>query len=434
MSQSYRLFAVLSVFLLSIPAWAQMSLSLNEMPTKSTSILYSNGSTGGSIDHTIKGANKTWDYSGLGYEFQAKDEYKSASSINFFFLSLGLNAFGIKVADSLGFGTFMMKDIYDVYKTTSQKMTAEGRSLTYNGAPIPQFYEDKDEVYRYPFTYQDTSRDSYKIRFSLGTLFSLVQNGTRENVGEGWGTLITPYKTYTNVLKMKTTISGTDSLVTSIISLPIPRNTVEYKWFAKDVVGPVLIVAGNMIGANFTVTSIKFQDGPAPLVGFKADKYDVDTTEIVQFEDTSAISALFRTWTVSPSTFVFENGTRATSAKPEIRFTAPGKYSVELSITNRYGVMKESRSDYINVKTPIDYTSIEEKGISDFSVYPNPFSNEIRIQSEENFTMTLMNAAGELVKTASGNTISDLESLPAGIYLLRLESGEQSLTHSLLKR
>lgn len=39
------------------------------------------------------------------------------------------------------------------------------------------------------------------------------------------------------------------------------------------------------------------------------------------------------TWTVSPATFTFSGGTNANSPQPEINFTAPGIYNIQLSIT-----------------------------------------------------------------------------------------------------
>lgn len=414
-------------------AQGQMTLSLNEMPTKSSSIIYSNGNDTLGLDHSKGGSNQTWDYSQLDYTFQATEEYKTASSINIFFFSLGTSAFGTKVADSLGVGTFMLRDIYDVYKTTSKRMTAEGRSLKYNGVPIPVFYEDKDEVYTYPFSYGDTSRDNYKVRFSLGTTFTLVQTGLRQNIAEGWGTLKTPNRTYSNALKIKTTVTGTDSLITSFISLPIPRNTIEYKWFVKDVKGPVLVVSGTEVLGNFTVNTIRFQDDEVPLVGFTSNKLMADTNDIVSLADTSVITPILRTWSITPSNVEFLNGTGINDENPEVRFTKPGKYTVELSIRNRYGLMTEKKIDYIEVSLPIDYKSIDEKERDMFKVYPNPFSNRIVISDEFSGKVRIRNVAGELVFSGESNVIDGLEDLPSGYYTMELEEEGQIQSVSLLK-
>lgn len=414
-------------------AQGQMTLSLNEMPTKSSSIIYSNGNDTLGLDHSKGGSNQTWDYSQLDYTFQATEEYKTASSINIFFFSLGTSAFGTKVADSLGVGTFMLRDIYDVYKTTSKRMTAEGRSLKYNGVPIPVFYEDKDEVYTYPFSYGDTSRDNYKVRFSLGTTFTLVQTGLRQNVAEGWGTLKTPNRIYSNALKIKTTVTGTDSLITSFISLPIPRNTIEYKWFVKDVKGPVLVVSGTEVLGNFTVNTIRFQDDEVPLVGFTSNKLMADTNDIVSLADTSVITPILRTWSITPSNVEFVNGTGVNDEKPEVRFTKPGKFTVELSIRNRFGLMTEKKIDYIEVSLPVDYSSIDEKERDVFKVYPNPFSNKIVISDEFSGKVIIRNIAGELVFSGESNVIDGLEDLPYGYYTMELEEEGQIQSVSLLK-
>ena len=327
-----------------------MTLSVNEMPDRNTKILYSYGNTNSTIDHSLTGPNYNWDYSALEYVFQESMEYKSAGSINAFFFTLGLNAFGTKTLDSLGFGQIQVKDVYDVYKTTSKKMTAEGRSIRYNGIPIPQFYSDKDEVYRYPFTYRDTSRDSYAVSFSLGATLGISQTGRRENIAEGWGTLKTPYKTYNNVLKIKTTVQGTDTVRLAGFPIPIPRNTMEYKWFTPGVRGPVLIVTGNVLLGRFTPSEIRFVDEEVSLLGFSADQVLVDTTQIVTIEDTSGVQTFLREWKITPEHVVFESGTDFRDNPIKVRFLKAGKYNVELSVTNRFGQLKEQKNDYIEVK------------------------------------------------------------------------------------
>ncbi|MBO4874370.1 MAG: T9SS type A sorting domain-containing protein [Bacteroidales bacterium] len=77
----------------------------------------------------------------------------------------------------------------------------------------------------------------------------------------------------------------------------------------------------------------------------------------------------------------------------------------------------------------------EEFGISDISAYPNPFDNEITLtfnsDDEESVSYEVIDALGRIVLTgtADGDTIIFGSELKAGIYVVRLHSGNE--VHSL---
>jgi hypothetical protein len=416
------LLSFFSVIFISSAVFSQTSIGLAEMPNKDSEILYSSAETNTSIDHFIKGNNQTWDYSSLTYALQTTQEYKSAGSINVFFFAIR-NGFGTKVLDSLGAGQFKMKDIYDVYKTTSKKMTAEGRSLKLNGVPIPQFYEDKDELYQYPMTYGRIDTSTFKVRFNAANQFSLVQIGTRINEVEGEGQLITPYKTYAKSLKLKSIVNEIDSVkVGPLPAVGVPRNTIEYKWFVPGVVGPVLIVSGIETLGRFTVQDIKFQDDPVPLVGFEVDNAIpyVDET-VVTLTDTSKITALVRTWSISPATFTFENGTNANSTNPELKFSALGGYTVKLAVRNRFGQMEEERTNYIQVIK--NTTGLNEiASASSIKVYPNPCVEFLYLEAANIKQLKVLDVLGQKISVEQIDFKKvNTSTLKSGTYFLWVE-------------
>lgn len=72
------------------------------------------------------------------------------------------------------------------------------------------------------------------------------------------------------------------------------------------------------------------------------------------------------------------------------------------------------------------------------SVYPNPFSSVITIQSDlkTEGTISLMDIAGTIIYSQQLNemqTILDVNALPAGIYLLELSSANQKTVKKLIK-
>ena len=69
-------------------------------------------------------------------------------------------------------------------------------------------------------------------------------------------------------------------------------------------------------------------------------------------------------------------------------------------------------------------TGIEDGAASGLKVYPNPFSSDFIIETNELTTVSVMNAMGEVVlsRTVNGRTSIDATSLSAGIYFVREET------------
>ncbi|UTW63514.1 T9SS type A sorting domain-containing protein [bacterium SCSIO 12741] len=415
------------VMLAALPFWgsAQFSLTHQEMPDVNSHFNYSVSSGTPGRDYQQTGANHTWDYTDLMPESQADEKYQSAVSINIFFIALGNGAFGTLVADSLGFGQFQVKDIYDVFKTTSARMTAEGRSMSYQGIPVPQFYSDKDEIFQFPLDFQDRDSSTFKVSFSLGGQIEMIQQGYRITEADGWGTLKTPYKTYSNALRVKSTKVEVDSIKLAGIALPpIPITTVEYRWFIQGKQGPVMIVSGNELVGNFAVNQIRYEDGKLDLVGFEADRNTADTSTTVTITDTSMISGLNRSWKIDPGTFQYINGTNDGDEVIEVKFTQPGKYDVILSVTNRFGTTTEWKKQYIEV---LDVTGISEhQNASDWKVYPIPFSDRIQVEGNQiPDVLSLVDAEGKVIREVyQQGELQGLGELPAGVYFLRINNSE----------
>ena len=72
------------------------------------------------------------------------------------------------------------------------------------------------------------------------------------------------------------------------------------------------------------------------------------------------------------------------------------------------------------------------------SVFPNPAKSSIFIQSDlftgTQIPFTISDMSGKLIKTGtlSGNTILSVEDLPAGFYLLKVETGSKNFTQKLI--
>ena len=94
---------------------------------------------------------------------------------------------------------------------------------------------------------------------------------------DGWGTLVTPYKTY-NVLRVKTTLAGYDSVEFSgqVFAGNRPPQVI-YKWLAKGEIVPVLEISTAEFMGQWEVTNTEYRDTlqNVPLVGVEEELEEI---------------------------------------------------------------------------------------------------------------------------------------------------------------
>ncbi|MHC1708117.1 MAG: PKD domain-containing protein [Bacteroidales bacterium] len=87
-----------------------------------------------------------------------------------------------------------------------------------------------------------------------------------------------------------------------------------------------------------------------PTPGFSVnDSILCSSPQIVSFNDTSKYCPTVWTWTFSPNTITFLNGTSANSQNPVVQFNEDGQYSVTLTIGNVNGTLSINKPDFIMV-------------------------------------------------------------------------------------
>ncbi len=97
---------------------------------------------------------------------------------------------------------------------------------------------------------------------------------------------------------------------------------------------------------------------PAPIANFTADNTTPVIIDTVTFTDSSTGVPTSWSWTISPSTYSYIDGTNANSQNPHVKFTATGLYTVSLACQNVVGSDTVVKTDYINVG-PIVYCSAD---------------------------------------------------------------------------
>lgn len=265
--RKYILSAVASV--VSGIAFGQITLHSTDFPNAGDSVLTSLANDIGTADQTLTGANYNWDFSFLTPSLQRYEKFDSP-----FTFTTPFNILFSVLNTTYGRDNYTITSIpvpgitfdaaYDFYKKSSGSLRQNGAGYTISGIPLPFLYNNADTVYRFPIDYLNTDSCNYKFALpTIGVLpFYYGQTGHRVNVVDGWGTITTPYGTF-SALRLKSTISAIDTVYIDTLGFGfnIPRPlAIEYKWLAAGMKVPVLQINTSVFGATETITQVTYID------------------------------------------------------------------------------------------------------------------------------------------------------------------------------
>ncbi len=261
-----------NLVLMQIQAQAPINLTSANFPGGNDTLRYSTVLPTSVINYSQTGTNYAWDFSALSPISQGLRSYKSSLLTPYAFFFLGFNEYGEKIADTLGAGPLTLTNYYNFYKKQTTPINAyvvDGSGMTYSSIPIPSYYSDKDELYIFPMTYPKYDSTSFKFSMLSTTLIPIVysKTGYRVTKVDGWGTITTSYGTEP-CLRVITTQYSKDSIKNTIIPFPVgfTNNQRSYQWLTLNSKIPYLEVSGNLVGANFTVSQIRYRDIARPIL------------------------------------------------------------------------------------------------------------------------------------------------------------------------
>lgn len=169
------------------------------------------------------GANVTWDFSGL-----SASDMKEAMRVGDCPGEPLCSDF--PTANSYSKGIFLSTGniTYTMSRKTQQKLETTGSKDDTQPAIV---YSDPKTEYEFPLSYQQTFGDTYTWSGNGGTGSGMV-----DYTIDGYGTIITPMGTFSNVLRRKmvqrdTTTSGGNTIVVEIVT---------YTWLRADQPGLIL--------------------------------------------------------------------------------------------------------------------------------------------------------------------------------------------------
>ena len=128
---------------------------------------------------------------------------------------------------------------------------------------------------------------------------------------------------------------------------------------------------------SLVVTGIEDYPPIAPTADFSASTNTTTTTGVVSFTDLSINNPTSWSWSFSPSSVSYINGTTENSRSPQLVFDTPGTYDVTLVASNAYGNDTETKTAYITVAqgNSVSLPWVEDfEGVSGLTTYTAPAS------------------------------------------------------------
>jgi hypothetical protein len=190
------------------------------------------------------GAGVTWDFSGLS----------DTSSISMRLLEPSTTPAGNNFPSStVAWHSFRNPQLWRYYTQEAGALVEQGLTELPNSV----VYSDEKRLFDYPLEYGDVFTDQFAGTYNSGGL-PIDRSGTVNCEIDGYGTIITPIGTFTDVLRVKIVEDYTDiTFGTTVIDL----HTETYYWFKAWAHFPIAI---NINGSNngFAFQSMQYTDAP----------------------------------------------------------------------------------------------------------------------------------------------------------------------------
>ncbi len=238
---------------------------------------------------TSGGANKTWDFSTLDYSTAAAEVFTDHTDA-----SIAPHAADFPEATWYTSGEQGGEPFEDYYQMTSDSYINVG----YYGYGSVVHYSDPETIYSIPFLYDETQHDNNAYSYTHNG-YVFTSTGTTSTKFDGYGTLIMPYGTITDVARLKITLSSTLEISTTggTLYTTIVDDVIEYVWILPGAKDPLFLVA-------YVSSS---QDGAAPELSVQADVYLPQETAGILKNDVASNALLYPQPATDQVTVMAEN-------------------------------------------------------------------------------------------------------------------------------
>ena len=380
-------------------------------------------------DFAQGGSDHTWDFSSLTPVNQQLQSYVSTlSTPSVYWLAFMPNVVSnLASPANTGFVIpgFPVTDSYVFYNNIASGFYDLGYAMKVQGIPLTLKYDSPDQYYAFPLTAGSEWSSSSVAVLSIPTLAYISTSRDRSSFVDGWGTLTTPFGTF-DVIRVQTNLVQHDSVSIDTLGMGIPvnRNITQYTWLGKNQGIPLLQVNVEEGFTSATYRDIYRQQANPMSVSLGPDTSVFKGQQItLSPEITGGIPPYKYFWSTFDTT-------------SSLTLTIDSAMTVGVAVldaANSAGFATIS----ISLKFP---PGIEEKAAGALQVSPNPAHGSFRVILPEGMkqgVMTLCDMTGREIQheqftSPAGDIKVNAAGLPAGIYMVRIDSGERFFTGKII--
>ena len=194
------------------------------------------------VDYTVgsegaSGANVTWDFSGS----------ISTDTLTINWVDPSTTPYAASFSSSNI--CYEVSGTYDYYTSSSSDYSRQG--AVQGGIVVA--YSDPQKHIEYPYTFNSTFIDSFAATFFSGV--TIDRTGTITVTGDAYGTVILPYGTFNDVLRLKVVEDYQDDFIGG----PLLYNTEVYLWYKPGIHYPILSFT-SFVSTMFSITYGSYLD------------------------------------------------------------------------------------------------------------------------------------------------------------------------------
>ena len=423
-----------------------------------------------SIDFSQTGQNHVWNYSTLNPESQVITGYINPE-INGFRESFILTCISgggnilscinlwseladmsTTTTDTLDLSGFSFSNQTEIYKKDENAFvhTIMAGIIGFDNSYLPVALEmdDYDTLLQFPFTYESTfsSRGKYTIDLTdLGQDFIYKYDRFSDYAVDGYGTMETPWKSYVDVLKVKTTTAISDTLIVNGSQISNPLNSqIRYQWYSPSEEMVILEVEGYTVFGGFEVfTEARWLDTircltPSAVFAFSPFFPALDPA-------TGESKVTFLNFSSNADEYAWNFGdpdsgesNTSAAASPEHIYTQEGTYNVELVVFNN--VCSPVISDTLMLPVVISdtVTTTVNEFYTGYKLFPNPVTDflELQIPESNDIHIVIYNGQGAIQKQYffddSQRVRMDFTAFDSGIYCMLIFVSDQLVGSEVL--
>lgn len=251
MMKKFTFLAIFSLCLFTTVLIAQPTITANFNPVLGSKVVFAVGDTN-NIDEGAAGANVTWDFS-------------TANKV-------GNNEEYTHIAPSATPYTSQYPAATLAYSTTSgqgnagyiyYKISATAfENVGFATSAIQMYYTNPQLVLQYPTTFNSSYSDTYEGSGTNSQNITTYRKGNVDVNADGWGTLILPQATFTNVLRVKIEQTTKDSINIMGQEIITESRIVTYNYYRDDIkqqlMGISYIYSKDFFGGDVITKSVLY--------------------------------------------------------------------------------------------------------------------------------------------------------------------------------